>query len=365
MSTLELKSVRKLFGDWVAVDDVTVTAQDREFLVLLGPSGCGKTTIMRLIAGLETASSGEIWIGGRCVNGELPRERDIAMVFQSYALYPHMSVYENIEYPLRVRKIPTSARRSAVLDAALKVHLQDFLERRPGQLSGGQRQRVALARAIVRRPQVFLMDEPLSNLDAMLRVKMRSELKHLHYDLGITTVYVTHDQSEALTLADRIAVMKEGRIIQLSDPQTLYDRPTNMFVAEFVGSLAMNFVQGELSQGAFLGKGIRVPGISGETRTSVALGVRPSDLEVVPASSANFAGELYSLEKTGEGSIATVRLNDSLISVVIGRDYAPPIGETVPLGVKCGKAHLFDLRTGERLPSTAELNVIVRTGDTA
>lgn len=350
MSSLRLTSIRKIYGNTVAVDDVTLEVPDQKFLALLGPSGCGKTTIMRLIAGLETLTAGEIWIGEKCMNQELPRDRDVAMVFQSYALYPHLSVYQNIEYPLRVRKMPVAQRRTAVLDAARTVELDALLDRLPRQLSGGQRQRVALARAIVRRPQVFLMDEPLSNLDARLRVKMRSELKHLHHLLGITTVYVTHDQSEALTLADQIAVMADGKVMQLADPKTLYDRPANVFVAGFVGSLSMNFLRGELLEGCFLASGINVPGIGQCTRKGVRLGVRPNHLRIVDKhSEAHFSGELYSVEVTGEAAIATVRFGKELISVIVGRDYSGSIGENVSVRIAEQHVHLFDDETGERL----------------
>jgi multiple sugar transport system ATP-binding protein len=353
MSALRLRAIRKNFGGTVAVDDVTLDVPDRKFLVLLGPSGCGKTTIMRLIAGLEKLTAGEIWIGDKCMNRELPRDRDVAMVFQSYALYPHMSVYENIEYPLRVRKMPFEQRRAAALDAARKVELEALLDRLPRELSGGQRQRVALARAIVRRPQVFLMDEPLSNLDARLRVKMRSELKHLHHMLGITTVYVTHDQSEALTLADQIAVMAQGRVMQLADPKTLYDRPANAFVAGFVGSLSMNFITGEFLDGSFRAAGINVPGIGIGTRKGVKLGIRPNHLEIVASrSEGHFSGELYSVEVTGEAAIATVRFGKELVSVIVGRDYTGSIGQNVPLRITEDQVHFFDDETGERLSFT-------------
>jgi multiple sugar transport system ATP-binding protein len=353
MSALRLRAIRKNFGSTVAVDDVTLDVPDKKFLVLLGPSGCGKTTIMRLIAGLEKLTAGEIWIGDKCINRELPRDRDVAMVFQSYALYPHMSVYQNIEYPLRVRKMPIEQRRATALDAARKVELETLLDRLPRELSGGQRQRVALARAIVRRPQVFLMDEPLSNLDARLRVKMRSELKHLHHLLGITTVYVTHDQSEALTLADQIAVMAQGRVMQLADPKTLYDRPANVFVAGFVGSLSMNFISGELLDGSFRAAGINVPGIANETRKGVKLGIRPNHLGIVASrSEAHFSGELYSVEVTGEAAIATVRFGKELVSVIVGRDYTGSIGQNVPLRITEDQMHFFDDETGERLSFT-------------
>jgi multiple sugar transport system ATP-binding protein len=246
MADVTLRHVSKNWGSFVAVRDQSLEIRDGEFMVLLGPSGCGKTTTMRMIAGLEEPSSGDILIGGQRVNDLPPRERDIAMVFQSYGLYPHMSVAENIGYPLKLRGIKGAEREAQVRAAAAKVELEPLLHRRPKELSGGQRQRVALARAIVRRPTVFLMDEPLSNLDAKLRVSTRAEIKHLQHELGVTTVYVTHDQIEAMTLADRVVVMNHGVIEQVGPPQELYHNPKTRFVAGFIGSPAMNFLPARL-----------------------------------------------------------------------------------------------------------------------
>ncbi|MEL7182618.1 MAG: ATP-binding cassette domain-containing protein, partial [Pseudomonadota bacterium] len=240
MAEIKLNNLTKRWGDFVGVDDQSLHINDQEFLVLLGPSGCGKTTTMRMIAGLEDPTAGEIWIGDRMVNDDLPKDRDVAMVFQNYGLYPHMTIFDNIAYPLRVRGVDKSGIEPRVKKAAEQVELTQFLDRKPKALSGGQRQRVALARAIVRTPKVFLMDEPLSNLDAKLRVTMRAELKHLSRALQITTVYVTHDQIEAMTLADRVAVMKHGVIQQLGTPDEIYNDPANLFVAGFIGSPAMN-----------------------------------------------------------------------------------------------------------------------------
>ena len=251
MAGVSLEHVSKRYGDVTAVSDLDLEIRDKELLVLLGPSGCGKTTTMRMIAGLEQISDGTIKIGDRVVNKILPKYRDVAMVFQNYALYPHMNVYQNIEYPLRVRKIPQEARRKAVQAAAEKVELDSLLDRLPRQLSGGERQRVALARAIIRTPTVFLMDEPLSNLDAKLRIQMRAELKHLQHELAVTTVYVTHDQIEAMTLAHRVAIMNEGVLQQLGTPRNIYNEPANLFVAGFIGSPGMNLLPGELQNGRF------------------------------------------------------------------------------------------------------------------
>ena len=239
MARVDLKNLTKRWGDFVGVDNQSLAIRDREFLVLLGPSGCGKTTTMRMIAGLEEPTEGEVWIGDRMVNDDLPKDRDVAMVFQNYGLYPHMSVFENIAYPLKVRGVSKPEIEPRVQRAAGQVELTEFLSRKPRELSGGQRQRVALARAIVRTPKVFLMDEPLSNLDAKLRVLMRAELKHLSRELRITTIYVTHDQIEAMTLADRVAVMNAGVIQQLGTPDEIYNDPANLFVAGFIGSPAM------------------------------------------------------------------------------------------------------------------------------
>src|ERR671917_1977302 len=245
MAGVSFRGVSKRWGAFVGVRELDLKVEDQEFLVLLGPSGCGKTTTMRMVAGLEEPSDGEIWIGDDLVNDMSPRERDVAMVFQNYGLYPHMTVRDNIGYPLKVRGIPRDEAKRLVDLAAAKVELGAFLDRKPGQLSGGQRQRVALARSLVRTPRVFLMDEPLSNLDAKLRVTMRAELKHLHHELRITTIYVTHDQMEAMTLATRIAVMNKGVIQQLAAPEVIYNDPANMFVAGFIGSPRMNLIEGE------------------------------------------------------------------------------------------------------------------------
>src|SRR6185503_8556840 len=243
--SVEFRNVSKDFGGACVVDDLSLEIRDGEFVVLLGPSGCGKTTTLRMLAGLETVSSGEIYIGGERVNDVPTQHRDLAMVFQSYALYPHMTIAENIGYPLRVRKIEKNERADRVHRVAAMLEIEPLLERKPRQLSGGERQRVALARAIVREPRAYLMDEPLSNLDARLRVQMRGELKRLQHELGTTTIYVTHDQAEAMTLASRVAVMRKGRLQQFDTPMNIYNYPVNRFVAEFVGSPSMNFIEGE------------------------------------------------------------------------------------------------------------------------
>jgi multiple sugar transport system ATP-binding protein len=282
-----LSEVRKSFGAVEVVKGIDLSVADGEFLVLLGPSGCGKTTALRMVAGLESVTSGRILIGDRDVTNVLPKYRDVAMVFQSYALYPHMTIAENIGYPLKLRGTPPSEREAEVRAAAGKVHLGDFLDRYPRQLSGGQRQRVALARAMVRRPRVFLMDEPLSNLDAKLRGHMRSELKRLQADLGVTTIYVTHDQIEAMTLAHRVAIMNLGVVQQIASPREIYDDPANLFVAGFIGSPPMNFLQGELADGWFVCPAGRfATGLAGSQK-GVTAGFRPEDCRVTdPAAGA-------------------------------------------------------------------------------
>jgi multiple sugar transport system ATP-binding protein len=284
MARILLEEVTKVFGnDVVAVDDVSLEIGDGEFMVLVGPSGCGKSTILRLLAGLEEVTAGEIVIGDRQVTDLPPKDRDVAMVFQNYALYPHMTVEQNLGFGLRIRKMPKEDRRSRVRDVAEVLGLDPLLERRPAELSGGQRQRVAMGRAMVREPQAFLMDEPLSNLDAKLRVQMRAELARLHERLGTTTVFVTHDQVEAMTLGERVAVLRDGILQQVDTPQRLYNRPGNLFVAAFIGSPPMNVVEAEVRGDRLLFGGFDLP--AGPTDLSrfdgrtVILGIRPSDME--------------------------------------------------------------------------------------
>ena len=350
MAGVTFKNVTKRFDDFVAVADLNLEVRDQEFLVLLGPSGCGKTTTMRMIAGLESASEGDIYIGDRLVNNVLPKYRDVAMVFQSYALYPHMTVYRNIEYPLRIRKIPEPGRRQAVEAAARKVELEDFIERLPKQLSGGQRQRVALARALVRTPTVFLMDEPLSNLDAKLRLQMRAELKHLQHELAITTVYVTHDQIEAMTLATRVAVMDQGRLQQLGTPKEIYNDPANLFVAGFIGSPSMNLLPGGLDEGRFTGSGLALAGVGGGTRDNVVLGIRPEDVSVaVGPDQTHVTVKIYTAELTGESVLVTAHLGKELVTVRADKDFEGEIDSEMHLHFDVAKTYLFDARTEQRI----------------
>jgi multiple sugar transport system ATP-binding protein len=349
MASIAFRNVNKRWGQAVGVDDLTLDVHDTEFLVLLGPSGCGKTTTMRMIAGLEEPTDGEIWIGDQLMNGVSPRDRDVAMVFQNYGLYPHMTVRENIGYPLKVRGVPKADAARQILAAADKVELGPYLDRKPGQMSGGQRQRVALARALVRTPRVFLMDEPLSNLDAKLRVTMRAQLKHLHHELRITTVYVTHDQMEAMTLASRVAVMSGGVIQQLGTPEAIYDDPANLFVAGFIGSPGMNLLHGDLRDGDFIGDGVRIPGVGGGSRADVVLGVRPEDLTVVDQAAATLCGPVYAFELTGDAVFVTLSLAGGMVCVRGPRRLRCEIGDAVGLSVDPDRVFLFAADTGERL----------------
>ena len=349
MAGIAFRGVTKRWGDFVGVDDLTLDVADEEFLVLLGPSGCGKTTTMRMIAGLEEPTSGEIWIGDDLVNDMAPRERDIAMVFQNYGLYPHMSVRENIGYPLKVRNVPRDEARRQVEAAAAKVELGPYLDRKPGQLSGGQRQRVALARSLVRTPRVFLMDEPLSNLDAKLRVTMRAELKHLHHELRITTVYVTHDQMEAMTLATRVAVMNRGVIQQLAAPEAIYNDPANVFVANFIGSPSMNLVEGGLDEGTFRSAGVTIPRAGVGSRDRVVLGVRPEDVRVVAPGEGALTAAIYAFELTGESVLVTVLLGGRQFCARGDRHLRAEIGSAVGLAIDPARLYLFDAATEARI----------------
>ncbi len=349
MAGVEFRKITKRWGDFIAVDKLDLTVVDKEFLVLLGPSGCGKTTSMRMIAGLEEPTEGEILIGGELVNEMPPRDRDVAMVFQNYGLYPHMTVRENIGYPLKIRGVKGAEAARMIDNAAAKVELGPYLDRKPGQLSGGQRQRVALARSLVRTPRVFLMDEPLSNLDAKLRVTMRAELKHLHHEMAITTVYVTHDQMEAMTLATRVAVMNKGVIQQLDVPEAVYNDPANLFVAGFIGSPSMNLVQGELADGVFSGEGLRAPCIIAGSRKAVVLGVRPEDVQVVGLGAGLFDARVYAFELTGESVLVTVTVGSRQFAARADRHFRCEIGDSVGIRFDAARCYLFDQVTEERI----------------
>ena len=346
---VELRDIHKSFGAVEVVKGLDLAIEDGEFLVLLGPSGCGKTTALRMVAGLEPVSAGRILIGGRDVTEMLPKYRNIAMVFQSYALYPHMTVAENIGYPLKLRRVPKPERDAGVREAAAKVRLDELLDRYPRQLSGGQRQRVALARAMVRRPSVFLMDEPLSNLDAKLRGHMRSELKRLQAELGVTTIYVTHDQIEAMTLAHRVAIMNRGIVQQIGAPRDIYDDPANLFVAGFIGSPPMNVVPGAIADGSFRTPDGNVQ-INGYRPTADAmLGFRPEDAVIVPPEAGQLRGAVFSCELTGHETIVTCRLGDE--QAVVKMDKSFEIAHDAPVGIRLdpAKTCLFDKSSGARL----------------
>jgi multiple sugar transport system ATP-binding protein len=383
VSEIRLERVEKVFAGGVkAVDDVSLTIASGEFMVLVGPSGCGKSTLLRMLAGLEEVSDGEIWIGDREVSRLAPRDRDIAMVFQNYALYPHYTVAKNLAYGLKVRKTPKDEIDRRVADVARMLGLEELLERRPSALSGGQRQRVAMGRAIVREPAAFLMDEPLSNLDAKLRVDMRAELARLHERLGITTIYVTHDQVEAMTLGTRVAVMRAGTVQQVDTPQTLYRVPANLFVAAFIGSPSMNLVEAEIDGDAVVFAGFRIP-LAPDRRPSrssgrVIVGIRPQD--VTEAAQANGSLATIDIEAsvveelgsathvlftidappvdvdavraaTDEGEramlIATDRRALFTAEVSEGLDVRP--GQQLKLAIDPRRLHFFDLDTSESL----------------
>ena len=359
---LSIQGLNKWFGSNHVVKDLSISVEPSEFLVLLGPSGCGKTTALRIIAGLETADSGEVLLGDTDVTNELPKYRDIAMVFQSYALYPHKTVAENIGFPLKVRGLKPGERAEAVRDAAAQVHMEELLERYPRQLSGGQRQRVALARAIVRRPSAFLMDEPLSNLDAKLRGYMRAELKHMQHELGVTTVYVTHDQVEAMTLAHRVAILDDGALQQIGSPREVYDNPANLFVAGFMGSPPMNFIRGSIENGRFeSGGGVSVAvegeggagaGAAVRDGAAVVMGFRPEDARVAEPGTDLFDATVYAAELTGDVTLVTVALGgDSSVAIKMPKEYDVDFDRKVAVGFPLERGFLFDAASGDRLPA--------------
>ena len=350
MGAVTIRDVRKSYGSVEVLHGVSIDIADGEFVILVGPSGCGKSTLLRMIAGLEDITGGEIEIAGTVVNDLAPKDRDIAMVFQSYALYPHMTVEENMAFSLRLARVPKDETRRRVAHAAQILGLEPYLERYPRHLSGGQRQRVAMGRAIVRNPTVFLFDEPLSNLDAKLRVQMRSEIKLNHQRLKTTTVYVTHDQIEAMTMADRIVVMHSGNIEQIGTPLELYDNPANLFVAGFIGSPAMNIVPGSIAgsrfqfaDGTSIDLGTLPPGVKDGP---VTLGVRPEHLRLDPA---GIMAEIVVIEPTGSETQVTVNLGGhDLVGVFRERISAGP-GEKIGISFDSAQVHLFDVSTGRRI----------------
>lgn len=348
MAEIKLVNLTKKWGDFNGVDNFNLTIKDQEFLVLLGPSGCGKTTTMRMIAGLEESTSGDILINDKRVNDLEPKDRDVAMVFQSYALYPNMTVYDNIRFPLKVRNVPKEEQHEKVMKAADMVELNGFLERKPAALSGGQRQRVALARAVVRHPQVFLMDEPLSNLDAKLRVSTRAQIKNLSHELKVTTIYVTHDQIEAMTLADRVVVMNGGVVQQVGTPTEIYDNPVNTFVASFIGSPAMNLINGNLKAGEFSQEKVNFKGFN-LPDGKYTLGFRAEDGELCEQGEGQINAPLYTLELLGDANMVTVLINNTLVSVRTDKYFHAEIGDLVSIKIPTENCHLFDGNTGQRI----------------
>jgi multiple sugar transport system ATP-binding protein len=348
MASIHLQNIVKRYGGFIGVQNMSLDIADEEFLVLLGPSGCGKTTTMRMIAGLEEPTEGNVVIGGEVVNEIDARDRDVAMVFQGYALYPNMSIYENIRFPLRMRGIPVAEHDARIRKAAEMVELGSFLDRKPGALSGGQRQRAALARAVVRQPQVFLMDEPLSNLDAKLRQSMRVQIKHMQRQLKVTTVYVTHDQIEAMTLADRIVIMSKGAIQQVGTPDQIYSDPANTFVAGFIGSPPMNLIEGTARDGRFTAPGISVP-CSANVHGKVTLGVRPEDCRV---GGDHLQGQVYGVEPTGDVTYLTVLAGTKKVEVKAARDYRSDIDAAIGIAFDPAHLYFFD-EGGQRIRGTA------------
>jgi multiple sugar transport system ATP-binding protein len=347
MASVGFKDIHKSFGTTKILHGISLDIADGEFMVLVGPSGCGKSTLLRMLAGLEDITGGTIAIDGRVVNELDSKDRDIAMVFQSYALYPHMTVGENMGFSLRLRKESTRRIAEGVTRAAKILNLEPYLERYPRELSGGQRQRVAMGRAIVRDPKVFLFDEPLSNLDAKLRVAMRSEIKALHQRLKTTTVYVTHDQVEAMTMADRIAVMNEGRIEQLGEPLELYDRPANLFVAQFIGSPAMNVFEGVYSNGMVQALGAYWPcAVRAQEGQRVAYGIRPEHLRLEQG---GITAQIEVVEPMGAETEILVKVGGQTLTMMThGRASVGP-GERVSLAPQPSQAHLFDAASGRRI----------------
>jgi multiple sugar transport system ATP-binding protein len=354
MASVDIQDVRKRFGTTEVLQGISVDIADEEFVVLVGPSGCGKSTLLRMIAGLEEVTSGAISIGGRIVNNLPPKSRDIAMVFQNYALYPHMTVFENMAFSMRLRKAPKPEVETKVNAAADILGLKPYLDRYPRQLSGGQRQRVAMGRAIVRDPQVFLFDEPLSNLDAKLRVAMRTEIKALHQRLRTTSIYVTHDQVEAMTMADRIVLMRDGRIEQAGAPLELYDRPANEFVAGFIGSPAMNFIPGVVRRSGNIfhvetGRGVVLPLPStavGKDGQTVLYGVRPEHMSIaqegVPAT-------VSVVEPTGSETLVFGDVDGNPICAAFAERHTFKPGEAITLSPRLDAVHLFDRSTGQAI----------------
>jgi len=363
MSRVSFSDVKKVYGDVLAVEQVDLDIQDGEFVSLLGPSGSGKSTVLRMIAGLEDISSGQIRIGDRVINDIHPRDRGIAMVFQNYALYPHMTVQDNLSYGLRLTSdLSDDVIEERVKDAAEMLGISDHLEKKPAGLSGGQQQRVATGRAIVREPEVFLMDEPLSNLDAKLKMHMRTELQRIHDELGTTTIYVTHDQEEAMTMSDRIVILAEGHIQQVGTPDEIYNRPANLFVADFIGSPAMNFFNVELDGSSLSGEGFTYPvpkDIAESVRDSttnskLTLGIRPEDISITDSpTDQTIQATVDVVEPVGSDNYIYTQVADQDVTLRVSSEVKPTPGDTVSIQFDVGNIHLFDTET--------ELNLFAHT----
>ncbi len=364
MANLTFKNIGKIYPGGVrAVSNFNLDIKDEEFIIFIGPSGCGKSTVLRMIAGLEDISEGELYIDGKVINDVEPRDRNIAMVFQNYALYPHMSVYDNMAFGLKMRKVPKDEIEKRVMEAANILGIEELLKRRPKALSGGQRQRVALGRAIVRNPKVFLMDEPLSNLDAKLRVQTRGEIVKLHKELKTTFIYVTHDQVEAMTMGDKIVVMKEGIIQQFASPEELYEQPTNIFVASFIGSPQMNLLDVRLSQiednlyiendelkmklGSEISQLLIEKGYVGK---NLVIGVRPEDVIVgVKAKQFYMNATVDTIENMGSEKYLYFKAGSNNITAKVGQEYSGNIGDTMEISFETSKLHYFDKESEERI----------------
>ena len=362
MAEVTFEHVRKSYGPVTVIEDLSLEIRDKEFMVLVGPSGCGKSTALRMIAGLEEISGGTVSIGGRVVNDVAPKDRDIAMVFQSYALYPHMTVRENLQFGLKIRKTPRAEMDRLVNEAAGTLGITEYLDRKPKQLSGGQRQRVALGRAIVRKPAVFLFDEPLSNLDAKLRVQMRAEITKLQKSLQTTTVYVTHDQVEAMTMGHRIAIMKSGSLQQVGTPLEVYEKPANLFVAGFIGTPPMNFLPATISDGgaSLTASGFKLPvhdnwraAANGKDGLKVVVGIRPENVRDAArsemGSTARVHGHVDFVEPLGHEVIVHAKVGDELLVAKVDPHRAPEMGSEIDLELELEALHLFDASTEQRL----------------
>ena len=352
MAKLKLQNLQKKYRpDVIPVKDISLEVNDGEFLTLLGPSGCGKSTLLRLIAGLEPPTKGQVFIGNQNLNQAAPGDRNMAMVFQSYALYPHMTAAENVATALKLRKMPQDEIDRRVNEAAHKLELTSLLDRKPGQMSGGQRQRVALARALVRDPEVFLLDEPLSNLDALLREQVRAQMKQLFKDQNKPVVYVTHDQTEAMTLSTKVAVLNQGLIQQLDPPSRIYSHPANEFVASFVGSPQMNLLTLKCDgTRAFLGKHqLELPAMTSKL-TQIVFGIRPEDVSLASSGEADIMGTVYLVEQLGKDNLVSIKVNntETVIRALLPSDERWE-ARTIPLAIKPSKIHWFDIQTGDRL----------------